>query len=307
VSDVDVVIVNWNSGRQLAACLASLPAAARGVPIARVVVVDNASGDDSLARVEPGDLSLSIHVNPTNRGFAAACNQGAALGAAEYILFLNPDVVLDPGSLERAVGRMESPGAAQVGVCGIQLRDARRRVTRSCARLPRARHFWWRALGLAAWRPRAFEGARMLEWDHGASARVDQVMGAFFLVRRALFARLRGFDERFFLYFEEVDFSLRLREAGYTTLFLADAGAFHRGGGTTAGIEALRLFHSLRSRWLYGLKHFGRGELGSLALVTFLVEPAARLARAALRGAPAEARSVASAYRLLARWMAGAP
>jgi GT2 family glycosyltransferase len=309
VSDVDVVIVNWNSGRQLDACLASLAESALGAhELARVVVVDNASTDDSLARVGASGLPLALRVNAENLGFAAACNQGAALGGSEYVLFLNPDVVLEAHSIERAVEALAAPGASRVGACGIQLRDGDGRVSATCSRFPRARQFWWRALGLAGWRPELFEGQRMLEWDHRTSACVDQVMGAFLLIRRRLFEALRGFDERFFVYFEEVDLCLRLREAGYRTLFLAEASAFHRGGGTTAGVEGLRLYHSLRSRWLYGAKHFGRTERASLAAATFVVEPVCRLARAAWRRSPSEARSVASAYGRLARWLVrGAP
>jgi GT2 family glycosyltransferase len=297
--------VNWNSGRHLAACLASIAAAELGIHrLGRVIVVDNASNDSSLERVPPLGLPLQVLVNRTNRGFAAACNQGAALGEAEFILFLNPDVVLEGRSLARPLDRLAAPESAGIGVCGIQLLDEERRVARSCGRLPRARHFWWRALGLATWRPDRFEGQRMLEWDHRTSACVDQVMGAFFLVRRRLFDALGGFDERFFLYFEEVDFSARLREAGYASLFLAEVGARHWGGGSSAQIEGLRSFYSLRSRWLYAAKHFSRGERASLAVATLVAEPIARLARAFWRASPA-ARNVVLAYGLLLRWLAG--
>lgn len=306
--DLDVVIVNWNSGADLAGCLSSLARSELGRhALGRVVVVDNASTDGSLANALAAGPFFERVQNSRNLGFAAACNRGAALGRAELLLFLNPDVVLGTHSLAHALDRMAAPQASRAAACGIQLLDERRHVSRTCARLPRARHFWWRALGLAGAWPERFAGQRMLEWDHLTSARVDQVMGAFFLVRRRVFEALGGFDERFFVYFEEVDFSLRLREAGYESLFLAEASAQHRGGGTTT--DGHRLFHSLRSRWLYGAKHFGRAERCSLAAATLVAEPLARLTRAAWRRSPAEARSVARAYGLLLRswWLRSAP
>jgi GT2 family glycosyltransferase len=308
VSDLDVVIVNWNSGPDLAACLASLARSELGGhALSRVVVVDNASSDGSLELAGGGVLPLEVVRNPRNLGFAAACNRGAALGRAELVLFLNPDVVLGAHSLARALDRLVAPQASRTAACGIQLRDERGRVSRTCSRLPRARQFWWRALGLARAWPERFAGQRMLEWDHRTSAPVAQLMGAFLLVRRRVFEALGGFDERFFLYFEEVDFSLRLRDAGYESLFVAEASAQHRGGGATT--DSHRLFHSLRSRWLYGAKHFGRAERCSLAAATLVAEPLARLTRAAWRRSPAEARSVARAYGLLLRswWLRSAP
>jgi N-acetylglucosaminyl-diphospho-decaprenol L-rhamnosyltransferase len=92
---LDVVCVNWNSGKQLAACLASLATTDRSrVALGRVVVVDNASSDGSAVGLDPGDLPLHVVINPTNRGFGAACNQGARGGPSPYSLFLNPDTRL---------------------------------------------------------------------------------------------------------------------------------------------------------------------------------------------------------------------
>ena len=98
-ASVHVVIVNWNSGTQLRECLASFAATANDdVALARITVVDNASGDGSAGGLETA-LPLTVIRNADNRGFAAACNQGAAGSGAEYLLFLNPDTRLMPGSL----------------------------------------------------------------------------------------------------------------------------------------------------------------------------------------------------------------
>ncbi len=141
----------------------------------------------------------------------------------------------------------------------------------------------------------------MTEWDHSTSRDVDQVIGAFFVVRRALFEELHGFDERFFVYFEEVDFSLRAGARGFRSHFLATASAFHAGGGCSNQVKARRLTYNLRSRIEYALKHFPGGSAVALVLGTLLVEPLTRMVTALLRRSPDDFRETLQAYRELWR------
>src|SRR3954468_12950767 len=134
-ASVHVVIVNWNSGAQLRECLASFAAAANDhVTLARVTVVDNASQDGSADGLECPSVPLILLLNPENRGFAAACNQGAAGSDADFILFLNPDTRLMRGSLERPACYLRSEHHENVGIVGIQLVDADGHVARNTAR-----------------------------------------------------------------------------------------------------------------------------------------------------------------------------
>jgi N-acetylglucosaminyl-diphospho-decaprenol L-rhamnosyltransferase len=126
-------------------------------------------------------------------------------------------------------------------------------------------------------------------------------MGAFFLVRRSLFEELRGFDERFFVYFEEVDFALRAHKAGWRTHYLAEAQAYHRGGGTSEQAKAARLFYSLRSRSLYGFKHFGRIPAISLMLATLFIEPLSRTVYALTKRSGKEVIETIRGYLMLWR------
>ncbi len=96
----------------------------------------------------------------------------------------------------------------------------------------------------------------MLDWDHRQNREVDHAMGSFFLVRNILFKKLQGFDERYFVYLEDLDFSLRAKQAGFVSYYFTDAAAYHKGGGTSEQIKARRLFYSLHSRILYWYKHF---------------------------------------------------
>ena len=144
--------------------------------------------------------------------------------------------------------------------------------------------------------PRVFPNSYLREWDHRDSRFVDQVMGAFFLVRRRVFEELHGFDQRFFVYFEDVDFSCRSHQADWSSYYLATVRAFHKGEGCTEKVKAARLFYSLRSRILYAYKHFSWAGATSVLLTTTLVEPFTRLGWAILRGTLVEFNEILRGY-----------
>lgn len=297
---LDVVVVNWNARDLLRAALVSLAGALDGsFELRRVVVVDNASTDGSLDGL--ADLSLPIEVlrNAENRGFGRACNQGARASDADYLLFLNPDTRLFGDSLRVPLAFLERPESAGVAVAGIQLVGDDGRVAASCARFPRAATFLWIATGLDRLFARRGLGYRMTEWDHAESRDVDHVMGAFYLVRRRVFVELEGFDEDFFVYFEDLDLSRRVAAAGYRSRFLAEARAYHQGGGTSRRIKARRLAYFLRGKLRYAQKHHAGAAALAATAATLLVEPLCRSLGALLVRRPAELVETLGAYALL--------
>ncbi|MDD4857273.1 MAG: glycosyltransferase family 2 protein, partial [Candidatus Krumholzibacteria bacterium] len=310
MANFDVVIVNWNAGEQLRRCLDSLAKAGRdGFGLERVVVVDNASADGSADGLEYPSLPIVTIRNNCNEGFAAACNKGASASGADYLLFLNPDTELFEDSISVPLAFMARGENGGIGIAGIALVDERGRVSRSCARFPSLARCVSRALGLFRLSSRIFPAYVMSEWDHGASRAVDHVSGAFFLVRRAVFEKLAGFDERFFVYLEDVDFSYRASLAGWGSYYVAEARAFHKGGGLSEGVKAERLFLSTSSRILYAFKHFNRVESASLMLVTVAIEPLVRLCSAVVTcsadNVAATVRGYALLYRALPRLARG--
>lgn len=296
---IDIVVVNWNAGPLLAQCLTSIFAHGDGLA-ASVVVVDNGSSDgsDKIAEEHP---SVNLLRAGENLGFGRACNRGARDGSADYLLFLNPDARLLPGTLRHCTEFMEAPENHDVGICGARLLDDDLHVTKSCSRFPSALNVFARASGLDRIVPTW--GQKMIEWDHNYARCVDQVMGAFFLIRRDLFTQLGGFDERFFVYFEEVDLSKRCRDAGWKSWFVADAKAVHIGGGTTSQVKAHRLFYSLRSRIQYSEKHFGNLSRLMIFITTLVVEPISRSALLLSRGRFYEFIQTAKGYRMLLAWL----
>jgi hypothetical protein len=292
--------VDYDAGILLRECLASL---ASRPPIFgslnRVVVVDNASGEPSQRHIQELSLPIVLMRNEENIGFAAACNQGARCSEADYLLFLNPDTRLEKNSLDVPARFLSAAENRDVGIVGIQLMDDRGRVSPTCRRFPTPSHYWNRALGLERISRSRFPTGGMEDFDHGHSRQVDQVMGAFFFVRRGVFEALGGFDERFFVYFEEIDFSLRALQVGWRSVFLSEAQAFHTGCGTTDKVKARRLFYSLRSRILYGYKHFGWIPATSVLMLTVLVEPISRIVWAISRGAWSEVGDSVKAFSML--------
>lgn len=296
---IDIITVNWNAGPQLRACIDSITRHGGGL-VRRTVVVDNGSVDGSESSIA-GLSDVTLIRTGANFGFGKACNLGAQNADSEYLLFLNPDAALHADTLPKALSYMQDPVNAKVGICGVQLLDEAGHISRSCTRFPSALGFVTHAVGLDRVFPRL--GHFMAEWDHAQTREVDHVIGAFFLVRRALFEALGGFDERFFVYLEDLDFSCRARQAGWRSVYLADAQAFHAGGGTSNQVKARRLFYSLRSRLLYAFKHFSwLGAVGVL-LATLLVEPWSRSALALLRLSWSGLKETWAAYGLLWRWL----
>jgi GT2 family glycosyltransferase len=130
-------------------------------------------------------------------------------------------------------------------------------------------------------------------------------MGAFFLTRRELFLALNGFDERYFVFWEDLDFSTRAHQAGWRTRYLTEAQAYHRGAGTSHRIKAQRLAYAYRSRTLLGYRHFSWGAATLLAVGTLIIQPIVHLAAAAAGRTTTSLKEVALGYWLL--WRSFAP
>ena len=298
-SNVDVVVVNWNAGQQLYDCISSIQTNGT-LYVANTIVVDNGSTDGSANAVQ-NMSGVTVICAGQNLGFGKACNLGTQNSKSDYLLFLNPDAALYSNTLPQALAFMQNPINAKVAICGVQLIDELGYVSKSCSRLPTAKGFFFHALGLDRFFPKL--GHFMTEWGHDETREVDQVIGAFFLVRRSVFEALQGFDEQFFVYFEEVDFSRRAREAGWRSIYLANAQAFHAGGGTSNQVKATRLFYITRSRLLYAFKHFSFTGACFVLLTTLLLEPFSRSVLALARGSWSSFKETWVGYAMLWKWL----
>ncbi|MGA1994566.1 MAG: glycosyltransferase family 2 protein [Bryobacteraceae bacterium] len=248
--DVGIVVVTYNSQREIGPCLDA--ALATG---AEVVVVDNASQDGTVA--EAGRRHVSVLANPRNRGFAAAVNQGFAVLNTPYVLLLNPDAVI-LGGLDRLRAACQPPHAA-AGGCLLDERGTPQ-IGFMARSLPTPTTLILEALVLNRIWPgnpvnRRYRG---LDLPYYVQCAVEQPAGAFLMVRRAVWQELGGFDESFWpLWFEDVDFCRRMADAGHVSYYVPEAVAKHTGGHSIPRLSVeMRHFYWYRSLLQYSAKHF---------------------------------------------------
>lgn len=281
---LDIIIVNWNAGVQLTECISSVKNAIDdNFEIMRIVIIDNASEDKSIEKINEERLPITILRNSINVGFAKACNQGASESKADFLLFLNPDTRLYNDSLSKPIMFLSQKENVNIGIVGLQLRNECDEISRNCARYPTPFRMIYMSLGLDKILPGIFFPHFMTEWDHLDSRVVDQVMGAFLMIRRNLFEDLQGYDERFFVYYEDADLSLRANRLGKKSYYLSDAFIYHKGGGTTEKVKAERLFYFLRSKLHYAKKHFSFFNFCLVFFATIFIEPFVRIFTAFLK------------------------
>ena len=296
---IDIVIVNWNSGNYLSNCIQSIFTKANENLISHVFIIDNKSNDDSLLGLE-NTGKLVVIKNDKNNGFSKACNQGFKLCTAPFVLLLNPDTRLYDTTLSDCISF--SNDHRNVDILGCQLIDDNGNPTWSCARFPLPIRYFYDATGLSKIAPKVFTPALlMFDWNHKSSRYVDQVMGAFMFMPISIFNKVGYFDERFFVYYEELDFSKRLAELGGVSYYNCDIKAIHSGGGTTNNVKPLRLFLNLQSRLQYAKKHFQFTGYIIVWCCTFLIEPFTRIIFLLIKGNFKEIKNVLKAYGLLIR------
>ena len=215
VPQISSVIVTYQSRDTIAAPL-SILALARANGLVECVVVDNNSDDGTAEFVRAKFPWVRLIENEANVGFARACNQGAAIGANPYVLFLNPDASIDCDAIERLLGFMESaPGA---GIAAPALLESVGGV-QAAGDFPTPTVIVGTAMGRGS-------GMRSRLVQPGEPAfRTDWVCGAVMLVRRELLREIGSFDPRFFLYFEETDLCRRASRAGWEIWAVGDAAA----------------------------------------------------------------------------------
>lgn len=289
MSKVDVVVVAYNSRSHLRAAVEPLTKDDR----VAVVVVDNASADGCLETV--ADLDIRTIRLDRNGGFAHGCNTGLREGEAPYVLFLNPDAVIEPGSVLRLASVLEEePG---VGAVAPKIVDSEGRVDISLRRFPRARSTFAQALFLHRFFPRAPWVDEVVRepsmYERPGSP--DWVSGACLMLRRTQLEQLGGWDQGFFLYCEDIDLCRRVRATGLQVRFDPSAVAVHEGGASHPRAELLPVLAASRIR--YAAKHGGLAastlERAGVALGAFTHMLVGRGA-AARRG---HARALATALR----------
>lgn len=264
---VDVIVVCWNDKGKIATALDSvfaLSEVASDPLFANVVVSDNGSADGSreYLRERYGER-VTIVENGANLGFAAACNRAFARTSSPYVFLLNPDAELKDRALAEAVAFMDAH--PRCGIAGSRIYNYDGSIQQSCGEFDTWAGAFLRSSAWGEWPPfrRFANGAGLRDFRYDRERRVDLAIGAALAIRRALIDAIGPFDERFWLYHEEVDYAKRAAEAGWETWFVPASEAVHEGMGSAKGqynVEARKQ----RSRRKYWLKHHGPIWYGTL-------------------------------------------
>lgn len=247
-----VVLVNYNDRAHLLEALAAVGAGAPD-PDREIVVVDNASTDGSAELAAERYPGVRIIRNAANLGFSKANNIGLRATRGRHVLFMNTDAAPDPGCLETLLLVMAAD--ASIGATGPALRLPSGAWQVSWGRRPTfGSELLAKALG------NRIRARRLVRLRKGPAAarETDWISGAFLLTKREAVAAAGGFDEGFFLYFEDIDLCLRLKERGGRVVFVPGAAGIHAGGATTAPRKLRSRFEYRRSQLLFYRRHGSR-------------------------------------------------
>lgn len=223
---ISIVIVNYRTPDDLLRLITSLkahpPAGAW-----EALVVDNASGDDSPARLRAAHPDVTLIESPRNTGFAGGVNLGLAAARGEWLLILNPDIEIRPGSVDALRGFMERHPRAGLGAARLVNPDGS--LQHTC----RTYYTFWTILLRRTFLGRLFPNSRairehlMLDYDHATPRGVDWVAGACMMVRRRALEEVGPMDERYFMYFEDVDWCARMHRRGWQVWYVPEAEMVH--------------------------------------------------------------------------------
>ena len=258
--ELSVIIVNYNVRHFLEQCLCSVQKAIRNINT-EIIVVDNNSIDNSIGYLKSQFPGIRFLVNDTNLGFAKACNQGLQLSLGKYILFLNPDTIVPEKSLEDCISFFEShPDAGGVGVRMIDIQN--KFLKESKRGLPTPAASFYKLFGLSAIFPKAKTFSKYYEGHlpENENNPVEVLSGACMMIRREVFEKINGFDERFFMYGEDIDLSIRIIQAGYKNYYLGTITVTHlKGGSTTYNFKYVQDFYGAMN--LFVKKHYSNRSI----------------------------------------------
>lgn len=263
--DYSIIIVSWNVREQLRTCLASIQQHCHGLNV-EVFVVDNASRDGSADMVATDFPQVQLIRNRTNRGFGAANNQALQQAQGEYVLFLNDDCSFQQNSLPSLKALFQS-SQLKLGMVGVRLFNPDGSVQPSVRAWPKVADQTVIQLKLHHLFPKFIQRYLLANFNYDQSQLVPQVMGAFMFMPMALAKQYHGFDEDYFVWFEEVDLQRRLQRDGYSVWYESTVSCVHTKGQSfqqLARPAAQRMFNK-------SLRTYMRKQVGWLAYLWFLL------------------------------------
>ncbi|MBI1796167.1 MAG: glycosyltransferase family 2 protein [Candidatus Eisenbacteria bacterium] len=253
--ELSVVIVHYRSREPLLECLAALEADAAGITH-EIVIVDNDPEKGAIAAAAARFPQVRGIANDENIGYARAINQGIAATTGDVVMAMNPDCVIEPGSLAALLGHLHVHG--RTAIVGPRIVDSDGTLQLSARAFPDHLTFLFNRYSLLT---RLFPGNPwsrrylLTDWDHASVRDVDWLSGACMLVRRAAIRQVGGMDERFFMFNEDVDWCRRMKLAGWAVTYVPGAQVIHHIGASRRKVAARVIVERHRGMIHYFHKH----------------------------------------------------
>lgn len=280
--EISVVIVTYENETEIAVCLDALFAELEELR-SEVFIIDNASRDRTCEIVRRksaqsgSSVQLKFIMNDENMGFTKALNIGLTKRRGDFILVLNPDTRIRNGSLQTLIDSLQRD--TTIGVMAPQLVNPDGTVQASCRRFPRRRDVLFTILGLSALFPRSrFNAWKMGDFDHRQRRSVDQPQGACLLFRDDVLQKVGLWDERFPMFFSDVDWCRRVKQSGFDIIFEPKARVVHQQGVSIKKDRAAMIWSSHKSFYSYFRKYspnfwYGIADLATGVLLMFSAIP----------------------------------
>ncbi len=265
--DIAVIIVNYNVKSFLNFCLESVYAATQDLK-AEIIVVDNDSDDDSLSFLNQWHDRIILIQSTDNEGFAKACNKGLIASNAEYVLFLNPDTIISEDCLKKCFKHFYTD--ENIGAIGVKMIDGSGNYLPESKRgFPTPRTALFKMLGLSTLFPKSalFNPYYLGHLSNNEIHEVDVLTGAFFFMNSDVAKKLNGFDERFFMYGEDIDLSYRIKKSRKQAVYFPDSTIIHFKGESTekSSFQYFKAFYG--SMKLFVAKHYTKAAGLSFGLL----------------------------------------
>ena len=223
--NVSIIIVNYKSQEKTLVCLESIVGADMGGLLYEIIIVDNNSKDDSAKIIKKTYPKIKIIKSEKNLGMGGGNNLGIKAAQAEFILILNPDTIVEKDAIKILYNFIKSD--KQIGVAGPKLLNTNNTLQYSCLRFPKFYTPILRRTFLGKFAKKYLDNFLMKDYDHKEIKEVDWMLGSCLMVRKNILNKINGFDERFFMYFEDIDLCGRVWQDGFKVVYNPQAIVIH--------------------------------------------------------------------------------
>ena len=291
---LDIIIVSFFSKSKIVELLKSINNSSLKDCKLQVIIVNN-SPSESLEDLKC-NYEILIIDNKLNKGFGYACNQAIPQCKYDYQLLLNPDTVLNADTLYQSVLCLEQK--PEVTVLGVKQLDINGHINFSCSRFATLRTYIYDIFGLSKIAPKVFKPAYLMtDWDHKDSRNVDQVMGAYLMIRNSFIKQNGLMDERFFVFLEDADLCKRVWLSGGRVFYNSNITITHECGASTEGVSDKKTAYLMEGKLKYAFKYFAAYKYYLLFFLVIFIEPFSRVAFALISN-PNNIKDILKGYAL---------